>query len=169
MVLFELTVQWISRILFRGEPVRTLICFKTKHGTTEKYMRWLAEGLGADLKSFDEIARSYDFSGYDTIIVSSGTYASFMPLTKFLKRHWKNLSNKKVIAVAVGAAPADDPWSLKSYNRIPEHIREHIQYVKIMGEPAGAAKSEQPTAQKSPVKLENLDAVFEIVREANSN
>ncbi len=147
--------------------MKTLICFKSKHGTTEQYMEWLAEELDADLKSFDEIARGYDFSGYDMIVVSSGTYAGFMPLTKFLKRHWDALSSKKVIVVAVGAAPADDPWSLKSYNRIPEHIREHIQYTKILGEPAGAAKTNQSADYENPVKLENLDAVFEIVREAN--
>lgn len=129
----------------------TLICYTSRRGATEQYMRWLAEDLGADVKKFSEVPRDYDFDGYDTIVVSSGTYASFMGLTGFLKRHWDALQGRDVVAVAVGAAPADDPWSRRSYESIPPYIREHIRYVKLKGRASGKADD--------PVQRENLDAV----------
>jgi hypothetical protein len=138
--------------------MKTLICYKTKHGTTERYMRWLSERLDADLRSFEQIGRGFDFSPYETIVVSSGTYASFMPLTRFLKRNWSSLDGKEVVVVAVGAAPADDPWSLRSYQRIPERIRDKITYIKIAGE---APDKGRPEGYESPVKPENLDVVIE--------
>ncbi len=141
--------------------MRVLICFKSKYGATGRYMRWLSEELGADIKTFDDIDRSYDFHDYDTVVVSSGTYAGFMSLNGFLKRHWNQLESKDVIAVAVGAAPADDPWSLRSYNRIPDRIREKIRYIKIIGDSAGSSRVAD---YQSPVKRENLDEVIDMVR-----
>ena len=76
--------------------MKSLICYKTKHGATEKYMHWLADAINAELKTFDEIDRKDNFSDYDVLVVSSGTYAGLMPLNRFLKRHWKNLEDKKV-------------------------------------------------------------------------
>jgi menaquinone-dependent protoporphyrinogen IX oxidase len=141
--------------------MRVLICFKSKHGATERYMQWLSEELGADVRTFDDIDRKYDFHDYDTVVVSSGTYAGFMSLNRFLKRHWDQLESKNVIAVAVGAALADDPWSLKSYNRIPDKIRGKIRYIKIIGDSAGSSRVAD---YHSPVKRENLNEVIDMVR-----
>ena len=146
--------------------MKVLVCYTSKHGATEKYMQWLAETLHADLKRFDEIDRKYDFSDYDTVVVSSGTYASFMALNKFLKHHWKELQRKRVVVVAVGASPAEDPWSHKSYNRIPDHIRDGISYIKIMGETPEKAR---PDDYQSPVVRENLDAVISLIKQTSSN
>lgn len=138
-----------------------LICFKTKHGATERYMNWLAEEIGAELKNFKEITRKEDFSGYEIVVVSSGTYAGLMPLKRFLKKYWGKLQSKRLVVVAVGAAPAEDPWSLRSYNRIPEKIREKIKYFKIMGDtPQGARKSDYV----SPVVRANLKEVVDYIK-----
>lgn len=137
--------------------MKTLICYKSKKGSTEKYANWLAGEIGADIKQFKDIKKN-SFEDYDVIIVSSGTYMSLMPLNRFLKKKWKTLQNKKVIAVAVGAAPADDDWSRRSYNQIPEAIRSKIQYFKLLGEQPG---NTQPTGYKSQVKKENLKPVIE--------
>ena len=40
------------------------------------------------------------------------------------------LKDKKVILIAVGAAPMDDSWSIRSYEKIPQHIRDGIKYFK---------------------------------------
>lgn len=137
--------------------MKTLICFKTKHGATEKYMNWLKAEISSNIKTFDEFSRNDDFSDYDTIVISSGTYAGLMPLNRFLKRNWEKLKNKNVIVVAVGAAPADDKWSLWSYNRIPLKIRENIKYFKIMGDTPEKAR---PKDYTSPVKIENLKEII---------
>jgi menaquinone-dependent protoporphyrinogen IX oxidase len=141
--------------------MKTLVCYKTKAGSTEKYAKWITEATGADLKRFDEIPRRDTFEGYDCVVVSSGTYAGFMPLNRFLKRHWKNLEGKKVVVIAVGAAPADDPWSIRSYNRIPEKIRNNIQYFKLMGEDPGYDKKENYVPK---VKKENLKPVLAVLK-----
>jgi menaquinone-dependent protoporphyrinogen IX oxidase len=140
--------------------MKTLIAYKSKYGTTEKYMKWLADDLGAEMKRFDEVNRAFDFSAYDLIIVSSGTYAGFMPLNRFLKRFWKTLQDKNVLAVAVGAALAEDSWSKRSYNKIPEKIRSQIKYIKILGEMPSKAR---PADYESCVKRENLDGVLKLV------
>jgi len=124
-------------------------------------MKWLAEDLAAEVKSFDQVGRDFDFSGYELVIVSSGTYCGLMPLNRFLKKFWKKLEVMKVIAVAVGAAAADDSWSVKSYKRIPEKIRSKIEYVKLIGEMPNAAKAAN---YQSPVKRENLGVVLEKIK-----
>lgn len=136
----------------------TAVFYKTKGGATEKYARWMAEGTEGKLIKFEEVGRNFDFGPYEQVIVSSGTYAGLMPLTRFLKKHWKQIAEKNVFVVAVGAAPADDKWSLWSYNRIPARIREKITYFKLMGEDPEAAR---PEGYVSKVKKENLEKVFE--------
>lgn len=137
--------------------MKTLICYKSKHGATEQYAKWLAQETKADLKQFEDVPRGYKFEGYDTVVVSSGTYASLMPLNRFLKRHWKNLEPKKVVVFAVGAAPADDPWSARSYNWIPKKIQAKIKYFKILGE---VPENARPAGYKSQVKKENLTEII---------
>jgi len=135
--------------------MKVLIAYKSKGGATKKYMDWLAKDIEADIMEFDRIGNKFDFSKYDSIIVSSGTYMGLMPLNRFLKRNWKKLKNMNVVAVAVGAAPAEDPWSKWSYDRISRRIREHIQYFKILGEIPAKAGELKPTQ----VKRENLSEV----------
>lgn len=141
--------------------MNTLICYKTRKGATKKYTQWLAEEIKADVKTFNEVPRRETFEDYDTVIVSSGTYAGFMPLNRFLKRHWKYLQNKNVVVVAVGAAPADDNWSLRSYRMIPEKIREKIKYFKIMGGDPSKGPKEM---DMSGVKKSNLKEVLVVLK-----
>jgi phosphopantetheine adenylyltransferase len=116
--------------------------------------------IEAEIMEFDRIGHKFDFSKYDTIIVSSGTYMGLMPLNSFLKRNWKKLRNMNVVAVAVGAAPAEDPWSKWSYDRISRRIRDKIKYFKILGESAGKDKEQKP----SPVKRENLAEIIKYMK-----
>lgn len=128
-------------------------------------MSWLTDEVDADLKKFDQIPRRYDFSGYDLVVVSSGTYMGMMPLNRFLKRHWKRLQDKKVVVVAVGAAAPDDPWSIRSYNHIPEKIRNKIAYFKIAGE---MPDKNRPTNYVSPIKKENLKEIIAKIQDLSA-
>jgi len=140
--------------------MKNLICYKTRFGATKKYMEWLAEAINADLRTFSETKGKDAFSNYDTIVVSSATYAGLMPLNHFLKKNWKHLQDKNVIVVAVGAAAADDPWSIKSYNRIPQKIRDKIKYFKIRGEDPDSSKKPDYV---SLVNKENLVPIIKFV------
>jgi flavodoxin len=150
---------------FEDLILKILICYKTKNGVTKKYMDWLAEAFDADVKIFDEVLKRYDFVDYDAVVVSSGTYAGFMPLNRFLKKHWKELDDKKVFVVAVGGLAADDSWSKWSYKRIPEKIRQKISYYKVMGD---LPEPSRPVDYKSPVKKENLDKIIEDINSVDS-
>jgi hypothetical protein len=99
-------------------------------GSSRKYARWLAEDLGADLLHFRALSDAR-LDRYETVVVLSGTFGTWMPLTKFLKEHWPGLATKHVVVVAVGSIPADDPSSVQNYNSIPEEIRQAITYFKL--------------------------------------
>ena len=57
-----------------------------------------------------------------------------------------------MIAIAVGAAPAEDGQSQKSYELIPEEIRKRVSYYKIPGRLF--------SINKDKIKPENLDDVL---------
>lgn len=113
--------------------MKTAIIYKTSTGSTKRYAKILAEQYGFDLLTFKE-AEDKGFDDYERYIVSSGTYAGRMPLTKFIKRNWDKLENKKIIALAVGVAPANNAWSKFSYKLIPGKIRDKVTYFKIPGQ-----------------------------------
>lgn len=112
--------------------MKTLIFYKSYLGATKLYANWLKEALGAEVKKFNQFAPEAVVLA-DIVVVMSGTYASRMPLTRFLSQHWGVLQNKRVYVVAVGGAPASDAYSQISYNQIPELIRDKIKYWKVPG------------------------------------
>jgi menaquinone-dependent protoporphyrinogen IX oxidase len=135
--------------------MKTIIAYKTKTGTTKQYAQWLGEALEVRPLSYSEI-KPDDLKTCDACVVMSGTYASLMPLTKFLKKHWDLIKDKKVAVVAVGMAPPEVGWSKFSYKQIPKPIREKIKYWKLPGMKDGKMAENLP-----PVKKENLDPVIE--------
>lgn len=136
--------------------MKTLIAYQTFLGSTSKYAEWLHGRIEADVMKLRDV-REDELANYDQIIVMSGTYAGQMPMIKFLTQHWSTLQNKRIVAIAVGAAPADDEQSKKSYELIPEEIRRKIKYYKIPGRLFGI--------NKDKVKEDNLE---EVLREIKS-
>lgn len=137
--------------------MNSIIIYRSVFHSTEQYAIWLAEEISATavtMKNFPELA------DYQRIIIMSGTYAGSMPLVKFLTKNWELLAAKEVVVIAVGAAPPDDPMSKQSYARIPEEIREKIQYFKITGA-TPFANAEKRTRE---IIRENLDSVLDYLR-----
>ena len=52
----------------------TIVIYKSKYGTAEKYARWIAEELGCEAKSLDDV-RARDLEPYDNIIYGGGVHA----------------------------------------------------------------------------------------------
>lgn len=126
--------------------MKIAVVYKSLLGSTKKYATWMAEECKADIFKFGMVDEA-TLEKYDIVIVMSGTYAAQMPLIGFLKKHWSVLQNKKVVVVAVGIAPADDPQSLASYELIPAEIQDGIHYFKVPGKlfrltPAGKPSKE---------------------------
>ena len=81
---------------------KTIVVYKSKYGTAEKYARWIAEELSCDIKSMDEI-KARDLEDYNNIIFGGGVHAGgiegFDTFGKWIKP-W--VYDKKIICFAVG-------------------------------------------------------------------
>ena len=86
---------------------KSVVVYKSKYGSTEKYARWIAEDAGADLRKAEEADRKLLLS-YDTIVYCGGLYAGgilgFSRMKKLLGE-WKS---KRLLVVAVGATTEGD-------------------------------------------------------------
>jgi len=125
--------------------MKTVIIYKTKTGSTKKYASWLADSTGAEVMTFAQ-AEAKGLTAFDRIIVSSGTYAGRMPLTRFLKDNWDQVKEKEIFILAVGAAPEDNWWSKISYKMIPGKIRKQVEYRKLPGEIGKSIKEDEAKA-----------------------
>ncbi len=114
--------------------MKTLILYKTKYGSTKEYAQWFNEDFGAqellNLKDFHK-AKLDDF---DPIVIFSSVYVGQIGAGGFLKKHWEQLKDKKIVLLSVGAMPADTTESQKSYELLPQSIREKLfHYEKLPG------------------------------------
>ena len=112
--------------------MKVLILYKTKYGSTEQYAKWIAEEVDAELTNVE----SFDINSldsYDTIIIGSPTYMGQIQMKGFLEQNWEILKNKNIYLFNVGMFPWESPESKKSFEMIPEHIRDKIRFSKIPG------------------------------------
>ncbi|MCJ7582460.1 MAG: flavodoxin domain-containing protein [Candidatus Aminicenantes bacterium] len=109
-----------------------LILYRTKYGSTEQYARWIAEDVRADLFKIDNFDTT-QFEQYSRIIIGSPTYMGKIQISNFLKKYWDILKTKQVFLFNTGLFPGESPESKKSFELIPAHIREHIEYIKLPG------------------------------------
>jgi len=130
--------------------METIVVYTTKTGSTKKYANWIGKAIDAKVLTFAE-AESSDLDQFDRVIVSSGTYAGRMPLTKFLKQKWDVLESKKVVVVAVGDVDPDHVWSKFSYKLIPKKIRDVIKYYKLPGDIGKVVTEDEANAKLGPV------------------
>ena len=112
--------------------MKTAIVYKSYLGSTKKYAQLLSQDICGDLYTYKNFDKR-NFKKYGRFIILSGTYFGWMPLVKYLEKNWQYLHEKNVIVLAVGMAPDKDPWSVKSYEKIPPRIRESIMYYKLHG------------------------------------
>lgn len=110
-----------------------LILYQSKHGATKQYAAWLAKEISdvhlEDLNAFN----TQNLNNHDIIIVGGRTYGGAISVQEWIEQNWNILQNKHVFLYTVGMVPADAQASQKSYERIPQHIREEITYRKLPG------------------------------------
>jgi menaquinone-dependent protoporphyrinogen IX oxidase len=135
--------------------VKTAILYRSFRGTTKQYAEWLHEEIESDIFKYNKVKKQSLLS-YDLVILCATTYVGWISLGGYLKGRWDILNDKKVILIAVGAAPMDDSWSIRSYEKIPKQIRDSIKYFKLPG------KMGSRDADK--VKKENLTPVIEYLK-----
>lgn len=85
---------------------KTIVIYKSKYGTTERYARWIAEELGCPLASIDDVKKC-ELQEYDTIIFGGGVQAGgIRELDKFLK--WNKTDLKILDMYASGCISGED-------------------------------------------------------------
>lgn len=136
----------------------TAVVYISYLGTSKRYAEWLGEDLGADVFSSSSVSHTA-LERYDQVAVISGTYLGRMPLTSFLKRHWRSLSGKRIVAGAVSILAPDDPENQVAFHRIPDTIRERISYVML---PGYLGKNGSPAG---PIVRENLMPIRTILQQ----
>lgn len=102
-----------------------LVLYKSKYGSTKKYVQWLQEETGCDVFPAEEY-KNGDFSGYSTVIFAGGIYAGGIAGLSVLKKNLRSLSGKYVAVLAVGASPFDqkafDQVKAQNMRGLPEGI-----------------------------------------------
>lgn len=135
--------------------MKTAIVYRSFFGTARKYAEWLHEEIESDIYKARQ-AGEKELEGYDLVVLCSGTYIGWISIRGYLKKRWRVLQNKKVVLLAVGLAPAEDEQSVRSFGKIPEHIRDNIKYFKVPGKIF--------SQNRDQVKKENLQPVLDYVR-----
>ena len=86
---------------------KVAVVFKSKYGSTEKYAKWIAEEVCADIFKVSEI-KADSLKEYDIIVYCGGLYAGGLLGFSFIKNNYRKFFDKKLIVVAVGATLKKD-------------------------------------------------------------
>jgi menaquinone-dependent protoporphyrinogen IX oxidase len=109
------------------------VIFKSKYGTTEKYAKWIAEEVGADIYPVKEITAD-DLEKYDTIIYCGGLYAGGIMGISFIKNNYGKFRKKKVIVVAVGSTlKKDDAIAELKDKNFTEEMKKDVKMFILRG------------------------------------
>ena len=120
------------------------VIYESKYGFTEKYARWIAESLDAELYRKKEFPAG-KLLEFDALIYGGGLYAGKISGMSFLARNFSKVQGKKVVAFTCGLSDPANKDNLrvihKSIDRVftPEmqnkicffHLRGGIDYGKL--------------------------------------
>lgn len=79
------------------------LVYKSKYGSTKKYVNWLKEKIKCDVYERDEV-KIKQLVKYDTIIYGGGIYMGKLNGFDLIKRNINKLLKKKIIVFAVGCS-----------------------------------------------------------------
>jgi len=82
--------------------VKTVVVYKSKYGTTEKYGKWIAEDLESDIFRAQDINID-TLIKYDNIVYCGGLYAGGILGFSLIKKNYEKIKDKNLVVVAVGA------------------------------------------------------------------
>jgi flavodoxin len=83
---------------------KVAVVYRSKSGYTEKYAKWIAKAVGADLLKGEDV-KVEDLLDYDTIVYGGGLYAVGINGLKLITGNYDKLKNKKLIVFGLGASP----------------------------------------------------------------
>lgn len=82
--------------------MNAVVVYYSRYGSTERYARWIAEELDADLIPAGK-CRFRDLEPYDTIVYGGGIYSGGIRGIELITKNWyKGLNEKRVLCFGVG-------------------------------------------------------------------
>lgn len=80
---------------------RTVVIYKSKYGSTERYARWIGEDLDCPVIKAEDFSKK-DFEKYDNIIFGGCVHAGGIMGFDLIKKAARHLQDKKIVVFAVG-------------------------------------------------------------------
>lgn len=80
---------------------RTVVIYKSKHGSTKQYAEWIGEELDCPVIAEKEFSKK-DFEKYDNIIFGGCVQAGGIMGFDLIKKNMRRLEDKKIVTFAVG-------------------------------------------------------------------
>ncbi len=109
------------------------VVYRSKSGYTEKYARWIAKAVSADLLK-GEKTKLDDLLDYDTIVCGGGLYAVGINGIKLITDNFDKLKGKKLILFGVGASPVRPAVVEEVKNRnLTAEQQESIDFFLLRG------------------------------------
>jgi menaquinone-dependent protoporphyrinogen IX oxidase len=112
---------------------KTVVVYKSKHGSTQRYAEWIANEAKADLYERSQVALE-DLLNYDTIVYGGSMYVVGILGIDLIRKNFDHIKDKKVIVFSVGASPAhaDAVKAVKNKNFTKE-MNEKIHFFHLRG------------------------------------
>lgn len=113
---------------------KIVVVYTSKSGFTEKYAKWIAEELGADIFSAKKVNVS-KLMTYDTIIYGGSIFASNIVGSKLITNNMEQFVNKKLILFAVGATSMNESEKIKTLwdSKVTKEQQQSIKFFYFIG------------------------------------
>lgn len=113
--------------------MKTLIIYTTKYGITKKYAHWIQEEIKDSQVYNIANFNVQEIDNFDNVVIGSNTYLGKLTALEFIENNWEKLKTKNIYLFSVGFFPPKSSESIKTYESIPEYIRQKVQYIKLPG------------------------------------
>ena len=114
--------------------MKTLIYYKSRHGTTRQYAEMLHERIDSDIYATGDLLPP-DLDIYDRIVLAGPFYIGKLKGANALAALWRRVQDKQVILVTVSAAAEDDPeipgWLKES---LPADMLASTEHIHLLGQ-----------------------------------
>lgn len=114
--------------------MKTLIVYKSRYGSTQKYAEWLQEDLKDSDITDSEGFESKDLNQYDWIVFGSSIYTGKFDILPLMIKNLDKVKSKKLYLFVVGSEPPKNEASKAEYEQLPSEIKESLnEYLKVPG------------------------------------
>ena len=113
--------------------MRGVVIYKSTYGSTREYAEWIAKDTGLFLYSHKDVKKE-EIIKSKIVVIGCPVIAMRPSLTRFIKKHWKILRNKKIILFTTSGVSPESKDLIKGYNSaFSEEIRKKIKYFPLGG------------------------------------